>query len=47
MTSDRPYRPAMSIGKAIEEIKRCSGTQFDPAIVKAFMKIPAINSLKA
>jgi len=38
MTSERPYRSAMSKQKAIAELKRCSGTQFDPAIVNAFLK---------
>jgi putative two-component system response regulator len=38
MTSDRPYRPAMSITKAIKEIIRCAGTQFDPDVVTAFLK---------
>jgi response regulator RpfG family c-di-GMP phosphodiesterase len=46
MTSDRPYRAAMPAAKAIAEINRCSGTQFDPTIVKAFMKIPIIKSLR-
>jgi putative two-component system response regulator len=46
MTSDRPYRPAMTAAKAIAEIKKCAGTQFDPAVVKAFLKIPLITSLK-
>jgi putative two-component system response regulator len=46
MTSDRPYRSAMTAGKAAAEIKRCAGTQFDPAVVKAFLKTPIINSLK-
>jgi putative two-component system response regulator len=41
MTSDRPYRPAMSITEAIDEIKRCAGTQFDPAVVTAFLKTSA------
>jgi len=38
MTSDRPYRSAMSITKAIDGIKRCAGTQFDPDVVTAFLK---------
>lgn len=38
MTSDRPYRSALSKQKAIAELKRCSGTQFDPAIVSAFLE---------
>ena len=46
MTSDRPYRAAMSVSKAIAEIKRCSNSQFDPEVVKAFLDIPIIKSLK-
>ena len=45
MTSDRPYRSAMTASKAIGEIKRCAGTQFDTCVVKAFLKTPIINSL--
>jgi putative nucleotidyltransferase with HDIG domain len=37
MTSDRPYRKAMSREDAVGELKRCSGTQFDPEVVKAFI----------
>ncbi len=47
MTSDRPYRAAMPAAKAIAEVKRCAGTQFDPAVVRAFLKTPIINSLRA
>jgi HD-GYP domain-containing protein (c-di-GMP phosphodiesterase class II) len=47
MTSDRPYRVAMPALQAFEEIKRCSGTQFDPAVVEAFMKTSLVSSLKA
>jgi len=39
MTSDRPYRPALSHEIAIEELKRCAGTQFDPKLVDVFVKI--------
>ena len=34
MTSNRPYRAAMSVEQAIEELERCSGTQFDPVITR-------------
>lgn len=37
MTSDRPYRKAMSQEKAVAELINCSGTQFDPSIVKIFL----------
>ena len=40
ITSDRPYRRARSFDVAREEILRCSGTQFDPAVVEVFLKIP-------
>jgi putative nucleotidyltransferase with HDIG domain len=40
MTSDRPYRRALLITAAREEIRRCGGTQFDPAVVTAFLSIP-------
>ncbi|MDO8736692.1 MAG: HD domain-containing protein [Thermoleophilia bacterium] len=38
MTSDRPYRKALSDEQAVAELVRCSGTQFDPDIVNAFMR---------
>jgi cyclic di-GMP phosphodiesterase len=40
ITSDRPYRKARSFEVARAEILRCSGTQFDPAVVDVFLKIP-------
>jgi len=40
ITSDRPYRKARGFDTAREEILRCSGTQFDPAVVETFLKIP-------
>lgn len=40
MVSARPYRKVgLSIGEAIEEVKRNSGVQFDPKVVDAFLKI--------
>jgi len=39
MISDRPYRSAMTKGEAIEEIRRNSGTQFDPDISQLFLNI--------
>jgi len=40
ITSDRPYRAARSSGIARAELRRMSGTQFDPAVVEAFLGIP-------
>lgn len=40
VTSDRPYRKARQFDVAREEILRCSGTQFDPGVVEAYLKIP-------
>jgi diguanylate cyclase (GGDEF)-like protein/putative nucleotidyltransferase with HDIG domain len=37
MTADRVYRPAIGHDAACEELKRCSGTQFDEAVVAAFL----------
>lgn len=39
MTTDRPYRRAMTGDEARREIKRNAGTQFDPAVVVAFLQI--------
>ena len=39
MVSDRPYRRAMSLSDARSEVRRCSGTQFDPEAVAAFESI--------
>lgn len=39
MTSDRPYRPSPGIEYAISEFKRYSGTQFDPDVAEAFLRV--------
>jgi putative nucleotidyltransferase with HDIG domain len=45
MTSDRPYRTAMTREEALAKIAEFSGKQFDPAIVRVFLKI--IDELQA
>jgi HD-GYP domain-containing protein (c-di-GMP phosphodiesterase class II) len=35
MTTDRPYRKARPTAEAVEELQRCAGTDFDPAVVDA------------
>ncbi len=37
MTTERPYRGARSVAEALAEVRRCTATQFDPAIVDAFV----------
>ncbi|HET6261289.1 MAG TPA: HD domain-containing phosphohydrolase, partial [Chloroflexia bacterium] len=39
MASDRPYRKGMSLDEVIAEVKRCAGTQFDPHVAAAFVRI--------
>jgi len=39
MRSDRPYRKALSKERAIEELLKGSGTEFDPFVVEAFLKV--------
>lgn len=39
MTSNRPYSKRKTHEEAIEELNKCSGTQFDPAIVKEFIEV--------
>ena len=47
MTSDRPYRPdGMSVEDAVQEIVRCSGTQFDPDVVAAVVRAAEAGRLE-
>jgi HD-GYP domain-containing protein (c-di-GMP phosphodiesterase class II) len=39
MTSDRPYRRALTREQALTEVERCSGTQFDPRIAQVFLEL--------
>jgi HD-GYP domain-containing protein (c-di-GMP phosphodiesterase class II) len=44
MVADRPYRKGLSVPAAVEELVRCSGSQFDPEIVDCFRcKLAAIS----
>ena len=39
MTSNSSYKAAMSFEAAIEEIRGCTGTQFDPQVSEAFLDL--------
>ena len=45
MTTDRPYRKAMSLARAVEELEKYAGRQFDPGLVKVAAKSPGIRRL--
>ena len=50
MTSNRPYRKALPADKAVDELTRNCGTQFDPDLVAAFihgLKRSGIIAVKA
>jgi putative two-component system response regulator len=38
MVADRPYRKALSLNEVVSELKRCSGTQWDPVLVDALLE---------
>ena len=47
MTSGRPYAAARTPGEALDELRRCSGTQFDPAVVETFRAVVAESTLRS
>jgi diguanylate cyclase (GGDEF)-like protein len=44
MISDRPYRAALPFGEAVAELRRCSGSQFDPVVVDALLAEIGVGS---
>jgi len=46
MTIERPYKNRLSVEETIEEIKRNSGTQFDPKVVNAFVSLSKQKKFK-
>jgi diguanylate cyclase (GGDEF)-like protein len=47
MTSERVYREPFSAREALDELERCSGSQFDPVVVDAFSEELAVHSSRA
>ena len=46
MISARPYRRALGVEAALEELERCSGTQFDPGVAGAFLQAWAAGEVE-
>ena len=46
MVSGRPYRKARTVEEALAELRRCRGTQFDPMVVDAFLRLIESVSLQ-
>jgi HD-GYP domain-containing protein (c-di-GMP phosphodiesterase class II) len=44
MISDRPYSKPRTTDQALAELRRCAGTQFDPAVVDVFERVVAARS---
>jgi putative nucleotidyltransferase with HDIG domain len=42
MTTDRAYRPALPVEVAVEELRRCAGSQFDPAVTAAALAVVGV-----
>jgi putative nucleotidyltransferase with HDIG domain len=47
MTSNSSYKVAMSFEAALEEVRSCTGTQFDPRVAKAFLDLVAQGAISA
>ena len=46
MVSDRPYRASMGTEKAVAELRRCAGTQFDPVVVEVLCELLEASKLR-
>ena len=46
MTTDRPYRPALSFDKAFSELRAGAGRQFDPSLVEPFIEAVSAHKLR-
>lgn len=46
ITADRPYRKRSTVEAALDELKRCSGTQFDPELIQRFMECFSLAELE-
>ena len=46
MTIERPYKTRLSVKDAIDEVKRNSGTQFDPKVVNAFVRLSKLKKFR-
>jgi len=44
MIASRPYSPPRSTDEALAELRRCAGSQFDPAIVPIFEQVLAARA---
>jgi len=44
MTSDRPYRKALTAEQAVEELRHVAGSQLDPQLVEAFLAVIAARA---
>jgi HD-GYP domain-containing protein (c-di-GMP phosphodiesterase class II) len=47
MTTNRPYRAAVSVEAALAELDRCAGTQFDPDVVMRFAIASSARTTRA
>ncbi|HEY0631563.1 MAG TPA: diguanylate cyclase [Thermoleophilaceae bacterium] len=45
MTSDRPYHSGRPVAEAVAELRRCAGTQFEPRLVEALVKLLEADAL--